>query len=129
MMWFVIKRLINQDTKNLSRTQRDMVDLLTNKPWIILLSMGFLTMMFNGIKYGVIAYYFKYQVGNELMVGQYFIALLLVSILGALSTGYLSKKWGKQNLFITSLLLSGLLTSALYWVPNGNITAIFILGC
>ena len=129
LMWFVIKRLINQDTKNFSRTQRDMVDLLTNKPWLILLGMGFLTMMFNGIKYGVIAYYFKYQVGNELMVGQYFIALLLVSILGALSTGYLSKKWGKQNLFITSLMLSGLLTAAFYWVPNGNISAIFILGC
>ncbi|WP_076411111.1 MFS transporter [Shewanella sp. UCD-KL12] len=129
LMWLVIKRLINQDTDKISRTQRDMIDLLTNKPWLILLGMGFLTMMFNGIKYGVIAYYFKYQVGDELMAGKYFIALLIVSILGALSTGYLARKWGKQKLFIISLLLSGLLTAAFYWVPNGNISAIFILGC
>ena len=26
-------------------------------------------------------------------------------------------------------MLSGLLTAAFYWVPNGNISAIFILGC
>ncbi len=113
----------------MSGTQRDMVDLLTNKPWLILLGIGFLTMMFNGIKYGTIAYYFKYQVGDELMAGKYFIALLVVSILGALSTGYLSKKLGKRKLFIVSLILSGLLTVAFYWVPKGNLSAIFILGC
>ena len=128
-MLILIKRLIKKTPKNLGGTQRDMVDLLTNKPWLILLGIGFLTMMFNGIKYGTIAYYFKYQVGDELMAGKYFIALLLVSILGALSTSYLSKKLGKRQLFIVSLLLSGLLTTAFYWVPKGNVSAIFALGC
>ena len=128
-MWVLIKRLIKNTPDDLSGTQRDMVDLLTNKPWLILLGMGFLTMMFNGIKYGTIAYYFKYQVGDELMAGKYFIALLVVSILGALSTGYLSSKLGKRKLFIVSLILSGLLTAGFYWVPKGNISAIFILGC
>lgn len=128
-MWIVIKKLLKKDHQNISGTQQDMIDLLTNKPWLILLGMGFLTMMFNGIKYGVIAYYFKYQVGDELMAGKYFIALLIVSILGALCTGFLSKKWGKPKLFIISLILSGLLTTAFYWVPAGNISAIFVLGC
>ena len=128
-MWLLIKRLINNTPKDMSGTQRDMVDLLTNKPWLILLGIGFLTMMFNGIKYGTIAYYFKYQVGDELMIGKYFIALLLESILGALCTGYLSKLLGKRRLFIVALIFSGVLTAAFYWVPQGNITAIFILGC
>ena len=128
-MWFFLNRLKNSPTEGISGTQQDMLDLLSNKPWLILLGMGFLTMMFNGIKYGVIAYYFKYQVGDELMAGKYFIALLIVSILGALCTGYLSKKMGKPTLFILSLLCSGLLTGAFYWVPSGNITAIFVLGC
>ena len=127
-MWVVIKKLINNTPEDLSGTQRDMVDLLTNKPWLILLGMGFITMLFNGIKYGTIAYYFKYHVGSELMAGKYFIVLLLVSILGALSTSYLSSKLGKRKLFIISLLLSGVLTAAFYWVPKGNITAIFVLG-
>lgn len=128
-MWFFIKRLITNTTDDMGGTQRDMVDLLTNKPWLILLGMGFLTMMFNGIKYGVIAYYFKYQIGDELMAGKYFIALLIVSILGALCTSYLSKRLGKRKLFILSLIISGILTVAFYWVPSGNITAVFTLGC
>ncbi|WP_426358073.1 MFS transporter [Pseudocolwellia sp. HL-MZ19] len=129
VMGIFIKKLVKKSPDDMTGTQRDMVDLLTNKPWLILLGMGFLTMMFNGIKYGVIAYYFKYHVGNELMAGQYFVALLVVSILGALATEHLSKWLGKKKLFIISLLLSGILTSAFYWVPQGNITAIFVLGC
>lgn len=128
-MWAVIKKLINIPSEKLGGTQRDMVDLLTNKPWLILLGIGFLTMMFNGIKYGTVAYYFKYHVGDELLAGTYFVGLLLVSILGALSTGYLSEKFGKRTLFISSLLISGVLTVAFYWVPQGNVSAIFILGC
>ncbi len=63
------------------------------------------------------------------MAGQYFIALLIVSILGALCTGYLAKKFGKRNLFIASLILSGLITGGLYWVPKGDITSLFVIGC
>jgi len=128
-MYVVIKRLINQPTENMTGTQRDMVDLLTNKPWLILLGMGFLTMMFNGIKIGVIAYYFKYYVGDELLAGKYFAALLLVSIAGALATSHLAERFGKVKLFISALIISGLFTAALYWVPQGNTIAIFSLGC
>ena len=127
-MWLIIKKLLNNTPEDLSGTQRDMVDLLTNKPWLILLGMGFITMLFNGIKYGTIAYYFKYHVGSELLAGKYFVVLLLASILGALSTSYLAKKLGKRKLFIVSLMLSGILTAAFYWVPQGNLTAIFVLG-
>ena len=128
-MTFVIKKLLSKDKQSLTGSQRDMVDLLTNKPWLVLLGIGFLTMMFNGIKYGVIAYYFKYHVANELMAGQYFIALLVVSIFGALATGKLAEIMGKRNLFIASLMLSGLLTTAFYWVPSDNLIAVFTFGC
>ncbi len=128
-MTIVIKNLIKQPKENLSSSQEDMVDLLTNKPWLILLGIGFLTMMFNGIKYGVIAYYFKYHVGDELLTGKYFIALLIVSILGALATSYLAKKLGKRRLFIWALLLSGVFTAGFFWLPQGDIKSIFILGC
>lgn len=128
-MTFVIKKLLSKDKQSLTGSQRDMVDLLTNKPWLVLLGIGFLTMMFNGIKYGVIAYYFKYHVANELMAGQYFIALLVVSILGALATGKLAEIMGKRNLFIASLMLSGILTTAFYWVPSDNLIAVFTFGC
>jgi len=132
MTWFV-RRLLKANKQNAvkdgSGVQQDMLDLITNKPWLILLGIGFLTMMFNGIKYGVIAYYFKYYVGDELLVGEYFIALLVVSILGALCTSYLANKLGRKTLFIIALLMSSLLTSGFYWLPGTDVTQIFILGC
>ncbi|WP_268093310.1 hypothetical protein, partial [Enterobacter sp. JH602] len=73
--------------------------------------------------------YFKYQVADELMAGQYFVALLIVSIFGALATGKLAEMIGKRNLFVLSLVLSGVLTTAFYWVPSDNIVAIFTFGC
>ena len=126
---WLVRRMLNRPRGDVSGTQQDMLDLLTNKPWLILLGMGFLTMMFNGIKYSVIAYYFKYFVGDELLTGQYFIALLVVSILGALCTSYLANKLGRRNLFIAALLCSSALTSGFYWLPGENITYIFVLGC
>ena len=126
---FFIKRLVNRPETQNSRSQQDIIDLLTNKPWVILLGMGFLTMMFNGIKYGVIAYYFKYYVGDELLTGYYFIALLVVSILGALATPSLSRYMGRKKLFVISLLASSALTCAIYFVPQGSVTGIFVLGC
>ncbi|HAU25818.1 MAG TPA: MFS transporter, partial [Alteromonas australica] len=98
-------------------------------PWLILLGLGFLTMMFNGIKYGVIAYYFKYYIGEELLIGYYFISLLVVSIFGALATPWLSVKFGRKNLFIISLIVSSLFTSAIFFVPLGSTMGIFALGC
>jgi glycoside/pentoside/hexuronide:cation symporter, GPH family len=86
-------------------------------------------MMFNGVKYGVVAYYFKYFVGDELLVGQYFIALLLVSIVGALCTSYLAKRLGRKNLFVAALLCSSVLTCGFYWLSADDIVAIFVLGC
>jgi Na+/melibiose symporter-like transporter len=132
MTWFV-KRLLKSKEQSPSvdgsGVQQDMLDLLTNKPWLILLGIGFLTMMFNGVKYGVIAYYFKYYVGDELMAGQYFIALLVVSILGALCTSFLAEKLGRKSLFILALLMCSILTCGFFWLPGNNVMLIFILGC
>jgi GPH family glycoside/pentoside/hexuronide:cation symporter len=125
---FVRKLLARPESLN-SRSQQDIVDLLTNKPWLILLGMGFLTMMFNGIKYGVIAYYFKYYIGEERLIGYYFISLLVVSIFGALATSWLAEKFGRKPLFIISLLASSLFTLAIFFVPLGSTVGIFALGC
>ena len=84
---------------------------------------------FNGIKYGVIAYYFKYYVGNELLTGYFFISLLVVSIFGALATSKLAAMFGRKKLFIIALLASSVLTSGIYFVPQKSVSAIFILGC
>ncbi len=130
LSWWFVKKLVARPESQNSRSQQDIIDLLTNKPWLILLGMGFLTMMFNGIRYGVIAYYFKYFLNDASLTGQYFIALLVVSIAGAFATPWLSKRFGRKPLFVASLLISSIITTGIYWVPMGEqgIIPLFVLG-
>lgn len=129
LTWYIRRTIRMSASADVTGSKKDMLDLMTNKPWLVLLGIGFLTMMFNGIKYGVIAYYFKYFIGEELLAGQYFIALLVVSILGALSTSYLAEKFGRKNLFIIAMVVSSLITCGFYWIPADNITMVFAIGC
>ena len=125
---YFIRRLIRKPESETTASQRDLIDLLTNKPWLMILGLGFLTMMFNGIKYGVIAYYFTHYVGKATLAGWYFIVLLLISIFAALVAGYLTRLMGKKTLFISSLLISGVLTSFLFFAKPDDILYVFILG-
>ncbi len=142
---FAARHLIQKPAAELGRTQRDIRDLITSKPWWVLLCIGFLFMMFNGIKQGSIAYYFKYfiqiepwvfkflwfdiVIDNNTLTGLYFIALLIVSMITALFTGYLVKIFGKKNLFIASLFLGGIFTGCLSLVDRQQVSLLFSLGC
>ncbi|MDQ2076054.1 MFS transporter [Marinimicrobium sp. ABcell2] len=125
---YFIRKLIRTPESNTTPSQRDLIDLLTNKPWLMILGLGFLTMMFNGIKYGVIAYYFTHYVGQATLAGWYFIVLLLISIFAALVAGYLTRMMGKKTLFTISLVASGALTSLLFFAGPEDILYVFIIG-
>lgn len=127
--YYLIRKFLNGPKDKLSHSQKDMMDLITNKPWLILLGVGFLFMMFNGIKQGVIVYYFKYYVGDQILAGRYFIALLAVSIVAALLTSKIAEWVGKKRLFVLSLVLGGVFTLAIYWIDADNVKTVFALGC
>ncbi|WP_188149575.1 MFS transporter [Teredinibacter waterburyi] len=127
--YLAIRWLLKRPAEALSNTQRDLVDLITNKPWVVLLAVGFLFMMFNGIRYGVIAYYFKYYAQNELMTQMFFMALLVVSMFTAAVTGYITEFISKKNLFILSMLLGAGFNSVIYFLGPDQITLVFVFGC
>ena len=143
----LVRQLIRTPESDTSDTQKDVVDLLTNVPWIILLSIGFLFMMFNGIKIGATAYYFKHYVGpavsaadyigwlpdwlisgQEILISAYFAAVLAISIIGALCTGFLARRVGKKNLFVISLFLGGVILCFIYFLEPTQVYPLFVLG-
>lgn len=126
--WYFIQRLIKKPESDTTPSQRDLIDLLTNKPWLMVLGLGFLTMMFNGIKYGVVAYYFTHYVGKATLAGTYFIVLLIVSIVAAFTAGYLTRLMGKKTLFTISLAASGALTVLLFFAGPDDVLYVFIVG-
>ena len=154
LSYYFIKQLINKPESETSNTQRDLIDLLTNVPWLILLVIGFLFTMFNGIKVGSTAYYFEHYSTGTLFLGTavgdwfnanihenfsvlvdshlvslYFGTLLFVSMLAALSVGYITKFIDKRNLFIIALVSGGILTGMISFAGPGQVSFVFILGC
>ncbi len=106
----------------------DLKDLLRNKPWLILLVIGFVFVTYNSIKQGITVMYFKRYANNEILAASYFITLLLVSILAAFITTPLAKRFGKKRLLTLSMISSGLLAGSIYFCSPTDIVSIFILG-
>ena len=149
---FFIRKLIDKPRNIKSDTEKDFSDLLTNAPWVILLAIGFLFMMFTGIKIGAAAYYFEHYISDgirasqifswwpnwmihaleenntdSLLLSAYFACTLAVSVVAALCTGFLARIFGKKTLFIASLFLGGFTTAGIYFLGPEQVGELFTL--
>ena len=124
----VIRKLIKLPEAQRSPTQRDIIDLITNGPWLMVLGLGLFTMFFNGIRYTSVAYYFTYFMGDASLGGKFVFVILVASMFAALIAGYLTEWLGKKALFAISLIVSGALTCCIYFIQPGQVTAIMVLG-
>jgi GPH family glycoside/pentoside/hexuronide:cation symporter len=108
--------------------KQDFKDLSTNRPWWTLLITGLFSSSYNAIKQGIIIIYFTHYLHDQLLAASYLVGLMLVSIVGAILMTPLSLKFGKRNLFIYSLLLSGAVISLLIFCGSGAVVVIFTIG-
>jgi GPH family glycoside/pentoside/hexuronide:cation symporter len=108
--------------------RQDLKDLISNKPWLVLLVIGLLFNVYNSIKQGIVVIYFTHYLNDQLLAGSYLVGLMVASIAGAMITGMLGKKFGKRNLFIYALIFSALVNSLLFFCSPSDIYPIFALG-
>lgn len=108
--------------------RQDLIDLMKNRPWIILLMIGLLFNVYNSIKQGIVVIYFTHYLHNQLLAGSYLVGLMLASIAGAMIAGLLGNIMGKRNLFISALVFSGLTNALLVYCKPDDIAFIFTLG-
>jgi GPH family glycoside/pentoside/hexuronide:cation symporter len=108
--------------------RQDLKDLVSNKPWLVLLVIGLLFNVYNSIKQGIVVIYFTHYLNDQLLAGSYLVGLMVASIAGAMITGMLGKKFGKRNLFIYALIFSAVVNSLLFFCSPSDIYPIFALG-
>jgi GPH family glycoside/pentoside/hexuronide:cation symporter len=108
--------------------KKDFIDLIHNKPWLVLLLIGLLFNVYNAIKQGITVIYFTHYIHDQLLAASYMVGLMLVSIAGAMAATPLSRRFGKKNLFIGALIFSGLVNALLYFCGPRDIVAIFTIG-
>ena len=111
-----------------SSVWKDLKSIANNRPWAMLLVLGFLWVTYNSIRQGAAAYYFKWYIGNATLVGWFFIAVILASIASTFIAPYLTRLLGKKRLFILVMIISAGFTSFIYLLKPQDVTMIFVLG-
>jgi len=108
--------------------KKDLINLVRNKPWVVILLGGLLFCTYTAIKQGITIIYFTHYIGQPLLAASYMICLMLASIVGAAVTAYLDRRFGKKNLFIGALIFSGFFSALVYFCGQQDIYAVFALG-
>jgi glycoside/pentoside/hexuronide:cation symporter, GPH family len=106
----------------------DVKQLVTNGPWLVLLAVGLLFNVYNAVRQGVTVIYFTHYVHRVLLCGGFFTALMAASIVGALITAPLAKRFGKRNVFIVTLLAAAGINALFAFCQPSDIVAIFAIG-
>ncbi len=125
-----------------SSIKQDIWELITNKPWLILLATTISFILFVAIRSSVTAHYFKYFIGEktitlpfikeatysfEAIVSAYNTVGQLSSLLGVIVVLWVSKLLGKRNTFIIFFVISIISIGSIYFVSAEQIGLIFFL--
>jgi len=126
--YFSTKERLSPPRDQQMNLMKDLKDLISNKPWLILLAVGFVFVTYNSMKQGITVIYFKRFINNEALAASYMVVLLLVSIVAALVTAPLANYFGKRKLFILVLVFSAVTNAFLILAGSQDIVLIFTLG-
>jgi GPH family glycoside/pentoside/hexuronide:cation symporter len=122
------KERIKPPKSQVTNLKNDIKDLFTNRPWILILIVGFLWVTFNSIKQGATMYYFAYYMNRIDLAKWYMLALILASMGSTFITPMLSSFFGKKNLFIIVMLTTGIITSLIFLAKPTDVSLVFVLG-
>ena len=125
--FYTTKERVSPPKEQKTNVKNDVKDLLTNKPWLVLLCVGIISLAYVAIRYGSIMYYFKYYIGDESLVSAFLVSGTIVTIISISFTEKLCNRFGKKKVVIVSQIITGTFTALFFFVDKSNITAIFAL--
>jgi len=140
VMWIICfattkERVIPTATQ--SSFVRDLGDVVTNVPWLVLFVVGIATLSYVSIRNGCFAFYFKYYVKDQVvlgmkftangMLGAFFVCGSLATLFGTSIVGPIAAKIGKRQLYIIMMGLTSILTIAFFFLRPQDVILMFVL--
>lgn len=107
--------------------KQDLHDLIHNGPWMLLFALGLIIIMTISLRNASAAYYFKYYVEREDLMGGFLTATMIAYAVGAAITPLLTRWLGKKRLLIVLMSAVGLLSIAFFFIPKDGIWMMFAL--
>jgi glycoside/pentoside/hexuronide:cation symporter, GPH family len=101
--------------------RQDLLDLLHNRPWLVLFALALVIMVTIVMRGGSLVYFLKYHVERPELTGT-FLGLYAVALaVGAALTPVMTRYVDKRNLLMWLMAGVGVFSCAMYFVPPGNI--------
>jgi sugar (glycoside-pentoside-hexuronide) transporter len=123
--FFATKERILPDPQQTTSLGQDFSDLFRNRPWIVLFLATLFYFAAIVIRGNVMLPYFRYVTGNVALFS-WFNGFGLASLLaGVACSTAVSVRVGKRQLFIASMILSGVFATSLFFIPP-HATAVII---
>jgi glycoside/pentoside/hexuronide:cation symporter, GPH family len=125
-----------------SSVKKDIYELVTNRPWLILLATTLTFILFVAIRGSVTAHYFKYFIDRqtlalpflgtqtysfEALVSAYNTLGQISSLIGVIVVLWVSKVLGKKKTFVLFFLIAIISTGAVYFLDASQLGLIFFL--
>ena len=141
VMWVVCFAITKERVKSpagqASSFLRDLADVVTNVPWLVLFVLGIATLSYVSIRNGCFTYYFKYYVGNQTVLGMNLTANTMLGtflVVGSLATLFgtslvapVAQRIGKKLLYMIMMGISSVLTISFYFLRPQDVIAMFVL--
>ncbi len=141
LLFFICFALTRERVKPVGNTEggsvlRDVRALLSNGPWWILLGAAIAALLFNSIRGGAAAYYFKDFVGTDnalgggwLLTAGLFLAVgEAANMAGVVLAVPVSRRLGKKRTYLWAMIGSAVLSAAFCYAPHGIAGAWYLLG-
>jgi GPH family glycoside/pentoside/hexuronide:cation symporter len=125
---------IAPEVKPAGETWRDMKRIFSNRYWWILFFVSFFTIAAFTMRFGVAAYYFKYYADPQAVaswglfeggaVSAFFTFGTISALLGVITFSFFAKTLDKKRMYYVLILVSGVISTLFYYIPNTAITTI-----
>ncbi|MFC1468078.1 MFS transporter [Verrucomicrobiota bacterium] len=120
------KERVSPSKSQRTSLRRDLLDLVTNRSWLILFALGIITLFHVCLRSGVVMYYAKYNLGNENVASLFMLTGTLTSLIAtAVVLGPLEKYLGKKAGYAVLMLVTAILTFLFYFIPDSNLPLLF----
>ena len=124
--FFATKERIQPNPQQKTSLGQDLADLFKNRPWIVLFLATLFYFTAIVIRGNVMLPYFRYVAGNVDLFSWFNGFGLAALLAGVACSTAVSIRVGKRQLFIASMLLSGVFNMALFVIPPSSAAVIIV---
>jgi len=120
------ERVVEIKQSEKTSISKDLMLLVRNTPWWILVGTGLAALMFNALRDTVAVFYFKYHILDDYKMAAtgwtlttiYFLVGTAANLVGVVMAPSLSNKYGKRNTYIVAMILAAIFSCGFFFTDN-----------